>query len=374
MSPTAFRPSKTIGETIVAYRQHRPDSSCEEITTYVKKHFPGCNTNPASVACTLGKAAKKLNDARLNPGRVAKTQELPSLDNINNVHVEEHAESEEDAKKRIFTRYKAMERMVPKLVDGQLTSLIISGPPGIGKNWTTDSYMAASGRMRHDGLTNVGGGGPMTVTDEDTGDRISSPGYYDHIKGGCTAVGLYHSLWNMRNGGVIVFDDCDSIFRDEDSLNLLKGATDTTREHLVSWRKNATWLDDFEIDKTFDFRGRIVFLTNIDFEAVVNRGHPSAEHFKALIDRSAYLCLTLRDARDFMIVLEWKAGGKDGFLKHEPYNLTQPQVEELFEFVRERQRQFYNLSLRLVGQIALMMKADPDYWRADVEATKMRTI
>ena len=61
MSPQpAFKPLKTIGETIIAYRQASPSSTCEEITQYIKKHCPKCNTNPASVACTLGKAAKKL--------------------------------------------------------------------------------------------------------------------------------------------------------------------------------------------------------------------------------------------------------------------------------------------------------------------------
>lgn len=121
-------------------------------------------------------------------------------------------------------------------------------------------------------------------------------------------------------------------------------------------------------------RGRIIFLTNIDFEEVIRRNHPSSDHFKALIDRAAYLCLTLRTARDFMIVLEWKAGGKDGFLWRDPYNFNARQIDELFDFVRKNQKRFYNLSLRLVGQIAMQMKADPVSWRADVEATKTRTI
>ena len=151
-------------------------------------------------------------------------------------------------------------------------------------------------------------------------------------------------------------------------------ATDSTRERLVSWRKNASWLGEHEIDKTFDFRGHIIFLTNVDFEEVIRRNHPSAEHFKAFIDRAAYLCLTLRTARDFMIVLEWKAGGKDGFLNHAPYNLKKDKIDEIFTFVRENQTRFYNLSLRLVGQIAIQMIEDPDNWRNDVSATKMRTI
>ncbi len=75
-----------------------------------------------------------------------------------------------------------------------------------------------------------------------------------------------------------------------------------------------------------------------------------------------------------MFVIEWKAAGKDGFLHNAPYNFDNKQIKELLDFVREHQNKFYNLSLRLVGQIATQMKADPEHWRRDVQATKMRTV
>lgn len=387
MSPkaAAFKPLKTIGQTILAYREARPDSSCEEILAYVKKHFPGCKTTLSSISSTFSHAG-------IAPGRIGKKDDIilkPA--DINRVEANHDEETEDQARERIFVRYKAMERMAPRVIHGKIPSLIISGPPGVSKSWTVTESLEASGRMRHDGQMNVGGGGPMRVRkigdvlkypgpngyDEDDGDdfeTVAHPGYYDQIQGTCSAPALYTALWNMRNGGVLFLDDCDAVFRDEDALNILKVATDSTRERLVSWRKNSSWLDDAGIDKTFDFRGQIIFLTNIDFEQVIERGHSSSEHFRALIDRAAYLCLTLRTARDFMIVLDWKAGGRDGFLRKAPYNFNDVEIKTLLDFVRENQRRFYNLSLRLVGQIALMMRADPESWRVDVEATKMRTI
>lgn len=381
---TNFKPLKTIGETIIAYRVAHPDSSCEEITTYVKKHFKGCNTNPASVACTLGKAAKKSGNMVLRPGRVDREQkdfDAPVTFDINMQENEPETpeETDEEAKARIMLRYDAMSRLGPKVIAGRVQSLIVSGPPGIGKSWTIKDSVDMSGRLRHDGLTNVGGGGPMSVKEDELEGRdiLVTNGWYDWISGGCTSVGLYHALWNMRKGGLIVFDDCDSIFRDEDSINLLKIATDSTKERMISWRKNASWLDEYEIDKTFDFKGHIIFLTNIDFEQTILRDNKMSDHYKAFIDRAAYLCLTLRSARDFMIVLDWKAVGtkkEPGFLFKEPYKLKPEQAKELMDFIRDNQSRFYNLSLRLVGQLAIQMTEDTDNWRKDASATKMRTL
>lgn len=355
----------TIGDTIIDYRRKKPHSTCEEITDYVKKHFPGCRTNPLSVACTLSKAGMAPGQV-MNNGKPGKSTKPPSSGPVDVSKLPEASpeESETQARERITLRFDAMERISRRAVDGKLPSFIVSGPPGVGKSWTVTEALRESGRVRHDGLTNVGGGGPN--------DELGTVGYYDHIGGGCTAVGLYHALWNMRNGGVIFLDDCDGVFYDDESLNLLKVATDSTRERLCSWRKNAAWLDEYEIDKTFDFKGHIIFLTNIDFEQVIERGHRDSEHFKALIDRSSYLCLTLRTARDFMIRISDVSSGPHGMLaKYHGFN--EVQIKECLDFVRLHQKRFYNLSLRLVGQIAKYMIADPAGWKQDIEATKMRT-
>src|SRR3990167_4837729 len=161
---SAFKPLKTIGETVLAYRKLHKDSSCEEILAYIKKHFPKNKTTIASVASTLSHAG-------VTPGRVAKKEELPSFDPIKNV-ADEPIETEAEARDRIFVRYQAMERLTPKCIGGRLTSLVISGPPGVSKSWTVTEAIKASGRSRHDGLTNVGGGGPMMVKDM-TGDDLA---------------------------------------------------------------------------------------------------------------------------------------------------------------------------------------------------------
>ncbi len=351
-----------VQQIIIKYKQDHPSASAQEIVKHVQKVVPGSKTSVASVSSTLSRA-------KMSSGRAFDAPAPTATTDPSKMKSEDPEETEAEALERISIRFDALERMTERVVAGRVPSLIVSGPPGMSKSWTVTECLKKSRRTRHDGLTNVGGGGPRTL-DADGHDH---PGYYDHIGGTCTAVGLYHALWNMRNGGILFIDDCDAVFRDEDAVNLLKVATDSTKERLVSWRKNSSWLDDFQIDKTFDFKGHIIFLTNIDFEEAIQRGHKDSEHLKALIDRALYLCLTLRSSRDFMLRIRKVAEGEKGMLAVY-HQFSKTQTRELLDFVEANQKRFYNLSLRLIGQIAILMKADPQGWKTDITATKMRTI
>lgn len=265
-------------------------------------------------------------------------------------------ESLEEATRRIAVKYAALERNSGLIVAGKLPSLIASGPPGLGKSFTMERALKQSERQRHDGLTPVEDG----------------THWFDLISGGCTGPGLYHSLWNMRHGGLVLIDDCDGVFGDTETLNLIKISTDSSKERLLSWRKRAGWLDTYEIARTFEFKGHLVFLTNIDFEQEMKKHNKSTEHFKAMIDRARYICLTIRTQRDFMIRIRTVSAGPEGILQKD-HGLTVDQSEMLLEYIEQNKMRFYNLSLRLVGQIADSFLTDPEHWRDDIEATKMKT-
>lgn len=267
----------------------------------------------------------------------------------------DEVESIEEASRRIAVRYTALERLGTKIVNGQIESLIVSGPPGLGKSFSMDRAIQKTGRVRHNGIEPI----------EDASNA------YDHISGGCSAPGLYHSLWNMRNGGLLMLDDCDTIFYDDQARNLLKIATDSSKARLLSWRKQADWLYAYGISRTFDFKGHVVFLTNIDFEQVIKKQNKDTEHFKALIDRSRYLCLTIRTQRDFMIRIR-QVAIDEGMLARD-HGLTIEAANSLLLYIEQNKHRFYNLSLRLVGHVADDMRDDPEHWRDNVEATKMKT-
>lgn len=355
-----------ITSTILDFLEINPNASNEIVANHVRQVIPNSNTTPASVSSiksrlkheghTFQRASKiHYNGTSVSialPHQKFGVEALPETD-IN--------ETLEEAKSRIAVRYDAMERITKRLVDGMVPSLIISGPPGLGKSFTVRAALA---ERFPDGPENI-------VVTEDG--EILTLLNYDTISGSVSAVGLYQALWHTRNNGVLVLDDVDDVFRDETALNLLKAALDSSPTRFISWRKEARWLEENSIPDRFDFRGHVILLTNIDFEVIIQNDKRDAIHFKALIDRSMYLCLTLRTRRDFMIRIRQVASGPEGMLVNN-FGLTEEQSEEALNFVTEHQIRFYNLSLRLVGQIAICMVADPMAWEKDIEATKMRTI
>jgi hypothetical protein len=235
--------------------------------------------------------------------------------------------------------------MAAGVINGVVPALIVSGPAGLGKSYGIEKALEAHAA------------------------EAGADFKYDVINGSISAVGLYIVLYRMREGGVVVLDDADECFRDETTLNILKAALDSSDKRVISWRKQAHWLDAEGVEDRFEFKGRVIFLTNIDFERQVNSGKPGAVHFKALMDRSLYLHLTLRTLADYMVRIQQVVIGANMLKK---YGLDEAEVADILEYVDDNKRRFYHLSLRLIHQIALCRLADPENWRADIEMTKMR--
>lgn len=350
-----------IQQALQQFLAQSPGGSNDEAAAFIRKVVPGANTTAASVSSMK---SRMKSTSSLSGGDDFLPKHSVDLDAPSAIP----DETLEQAKERIGVRYRALERMSKRIAAGGYPSLIISGPPGLGKSYTITQALE---EQFPDGPEKE----PKDEEDDGEGGYSYVKGElnYDVVSGTITAVGLYQALWYTRNGGILVLDDCDAVFRDEDSLNILKAVLDSKPHRTVSWRKEAKWLQDYGIDDRFTFSGHVVFLTNIDFETIIQSGNKMAEHFKALIDRSMYLCLTLRTRRDFMIRIRQVAEGEEGMLVKN-FGLTMEQAEEVLDFVTDNQTRFYNLSLRLVGQIANCMKQDAEGWKEDVEATKMKTM
>ncbi len=332
--------SLNIKDFVLKTFTEQPRISNDSLAALVREEFSS-NTTAASVSSIKSNARKsgELEAAELMSDVDVSPQIIDDLP-------EDSEEDDEEVEVRLTKRFSALDRMAAGVIKGVVPALIVSGPAGLGKSYGIEQALAKAER------------------EDMTGDF-----QYDVINGSISAVGLYIALYRMKDGGVVVLDDADDVFRDETALNLLKSALDSSEHRVISWRKQAHWLEAEGVEDRFEFKGRVIFLTNIDFERKVESNSPGAVHFKALMDRSLYLHLTMRTLRDYLVRIRQVVIGAS---MQKKYGLDEDQIEELLEYVEENKKRFYHLSLRLVHQIALCRLADPENWRDDIEMTKMR--
>lgn len=135
----------------------------------------------------------------------------------------------------INERFDFMVEMVNMVLNAVSNSLVITGPGGLGKTSTV--------------LRAVEGAGLE----------------YVKLSGYSTPRGLYEFLFR-NNGQLIVIDDCDAVFNTEVGVNVLKAALDSYDTRMVSWqgRETAAQDEDGAIPRTFEFTGRVIFISNWD--------------------------------------------------------------------------------------------------------------
>lgn len=131
-------------------------------------------------------------------------------------------------------RFKYVGHCVDMVIDNISPSLLVTGVAGIGKTYLVNSRLEGNG---------------WTEGDE-----------YEFVKGHSAPQGLYCFLHDHRDS-TIIFDDCDSVFENEISVNILKSALDSYATRRVSWISQRL---PEGIDSQFDFTGRIIFISNRD--------------------------------------------------------------------------------------------------------------
>lgn len=251
-------------------------------------------------------------------------------------------ETDAQIEERLNDAYEAMHTMALATALGKNKSLIISGPAGVGKSHTVTQILE-------------------NLEDETLG---------TFVKGYVRPTGLYKMLYENRfKQCTIVFDDADSIFMDDVSLNLLKAACDMSRTRRISWLSE-TKMEDEEgerLPRNFEFEGSIIFITNYDFDNLIDKGNRLAPHFQALISRSHYLDIGIKTNREYVIRL--KQVVRQGMLRDAGF--SKAQECELLDFIEVNQNRLRELSLRMVMKIAGLMNMGGD-WKKMAKATCMR--
>jgi hypothetical protein len=267
-------------------------------------------------------------------------QPIESEDSFDMTPIAQVVETEAEIEDRINKRFGALDIMSRATAKGINRAMIVSGPAGIGKSK-----------------------GVETAAEEIVGD-------FAHIKGYIRPTGLYKTLYANRNKGkLIVFDDIDSIFADDTCLNLLKAACDSSDVRKISWLSNAIMEDEDgeEIPSSFVFEGSVIFITNICFESMINKGVRMAPHYEALISRSHYLDLGIKNKKDYLIRI--KQVLRQGMLDDQ---LNQEEKDEIVSFMEENADKMRELSLRMVKKLADLFLMDSSSWKDLAKITCMK--
>lgn len=262
-------------------------------------------------------------------------------------------ETDDEAMDRIANRFAILDEMTQAAINSDIRAMIVSGPPGVGKSFGVETQLEKA-----------------SLFDKLAGKKIR----FEIVKGAMTPLGLYAQLYKFSDPkNVLVFDDCDSAFGDELALNILKAALDSGKRRRIFWNSDSAMLRREGIPDNFEFKGSVIFITNLNFENVKSK--KIADHLEALQSRCHYLDLTINSERDKMLRIKQvhRDSAKDqvGGL-FAGYDFAEGKDEEILDFMWQNRNKLREVSLRMALKIADLVKISPANWRVLTQNTCMR--
>ena len=258
-------------------------------------------------------------------------------------------ETDDEIMERLKQRFDILEDMTRAVKKGDVRSMIVTGPPGVGKSFGVEKVLS-----KHDVFADVANDSKLKK--------------YEVVKGAMSAIGLYSKLYEFSDKkSILVFDDCDSVLLDDLSLNILKAALDSGKKRMIHWNTDSRILRSEGVPNSFEFKGGAIFITNIKFDHV--RSKKLKDHLEALESRCHYLDLTIDTEREKLLRIKQVVRDADML---GDYDLSDEAKAEVVEFINVNCKRMRELSLRMVLKVADIRVSMPNNWRAVVEVTCMR--
>ena len=259
-------------------------------------------------------------------------------------------ETETEAMDRIATRFEVLDEMSRACINGDIRAMIVSGPPGVGKSYGVETQMERA-----------------SMFDKLAGKKVR----FQIVKGAMTALGLYSQLYKYSDSkNVLIFDDCDSVFTDDLSLNILKAALDSGKTRRICWNSDSRLLREEGIPNTFNFNGSAIFITNLKFGNLKSK--KLQDHLEALQSRCHFLDLTIDGDRDKMLRIKQVHRDADGGLFSD-YDFTEEQSQIVIDFMWDNHTKLREVSLRMCLKIADLVKISPGNWKNLARTTCMKS-
>lgn len=232
----------------------------------------------------------------------------------------------------IDQRFDFVSDIVKMVAQRKTPSAIITGDGGLGKTYSVVKALKECGLKDMTEFLSESDVGAITMTDK----------MFTVMKGYSTAKALYRVLYENRNS-VLVLDDTDSVLKDPDALNLLKGALDSFDKRFITW--NAEIRDD-SLPRLFQFKGGIIFISNMKPEKLD----------QALKTRS--MCM------DVSMTLEQKIQRMRTIMQCDEFLPSVPMQykEEALEVISEHKEKAKEVSLRtLIAMTKIRSNGSPNW-------------
>lgn len=272
---------------------------------------------------------------------------------LNEKETSDDCKTDAEILNEIQMRFKMVNQSVSSIFRGGQSGVIVSGPAGCGKSFNVEKKINAEKAIMGDNFK------------------------FKHLKGATMSyTGLYTLLWEFRDGGVIVFDDSDKMWEDEDMMNTMKAAMDTSKKRFISTASGGRWVKNLADDqgveeeeiREFEFKGKIIFITNKDINGLIEKGRKGSEHFAALVDRAFYVDLEMFSLRAKYLWCEYI------FMEFiaPQQNLSDELTLEIMEFVSDNRYNLRGMSVREIEIIASVAN-DPVFandWKDFIKVTR----
>lgn len=285
-------------------------------------------TNTQIISAVTGEPPSKIIDKTIKePGKKLKPGIVDKLlDSITDL-----------PKPGVKDRWNSYELYCRMVFKGLRKGLIAYGIGGVGKTFTVLSLLKDSKMVEYDE------------------EMDPTPDEYDFIKisGKSTAAALYMALYE-HNRKLIIFDDCDSVLKDPDGINILKGALDTSGDGTITWASASPMKDSKGeyVPQRFKFKGRVIFISNIPRHRMLE---PMTQ---PLVSRSLSIDLTMnsKETMDRLKEIKYKIPFQDNY--GEEIEVENEYRDSAINFLEKHMSNINigNLNARVLGSIALIKK------------------
>lgn len=279
----------------------------------------------------------------------------------------------ENPKVNINERFAAAGRFVKAVIGGAVKAALLYGTGGVGKTYEVTKRLDMAGKTQYDEvkhqaanlLGKESGDSEEGGEDEPAEEGVKSTNYdWIKITGYMSAPEVYRTMYE-HNGKILVFDDCDKVLRDETSVNLFKGALDTSGDGTISYSTKTGVKSEGggKLPKSFQFTGHAIFISNLSNSEV-----PQPIKSRAL---RADLTMTPEQTIERLRFIAKNKEGKYQNLHFKGVkSYTHEEMSDIIDFLDKHKHNTGDLNVRTVGSMLAIKKiadAEGEDWRKDAE-------